>query len=163
MRGAECLLHAFFSWMRIWCREGGWKMTACKNTSGRALPVFLSVLMGTTGAIIFTLFFCAVLAKLIDGELVKQTAIVYTVPGILMAASFLGAQITCGRIGRNYLMCCLLSGFAYALSLLGITALFFDGAYHAVGATLPAALSGSVLRLLLAGRGERKKKRRKMR
>lgn len=108
-----------------------------------------------------TLLFALVLAKLVDSERMAFESIGYGIMALLLAASFLGALTAFGRIRRQRLLVCGLSGLVYFGLLLSITALFFGGQYDGVGVTALLVLAGCMSAGLLGlrqGRGGKGKK-----
>lgn len=110
-----------------------------------------------------TLLLAAVLAKLIASEIIEEGNIGYGVMILLLASSFLGAISAYGKIKRQRLVVCLLSGVLYMVILLAITALFFGGQYDAVGVTLLLVLGGCLSAGLIGIREKRGGKRGKIR
>ena len=109
-----------------------------------------------------TLVGAMVAAKMIDMGAMQHNSIGYAVLAILFLSSFLGAMIAAEKTKRQLIMVCALSGTAYFLILLGVTALFFDGQYEAVGVTALVVLGGSVLAAMNAVRPKRGGGRRKI-
>lgn len=106
-----------------------------------SLPGGLSI--GAAVSMGITLIAAALLAKLVDMEKLPWEKIGYGIMVTLLAASFLGAAAAYGRVKRQRLMVCLLSGVAYYGLLLALTALFFGGQYEAMGVTGALILAGS--------------------
>lgn len=103
----------------------------------------------------------ALLAKLVDSETIPWENIGYGVMVLLLLASFLGALTAYGKIKRQRLMVCLMTGGGYFAVLLAMTALFFGGQYDSVGVTFLLILAGSGTAGLLGlrqGRGEKKRR-----
>lgn len=126
------------------------------TTSG--IPAGLGI--GALLSLVCTLAGSAILAKLIDQEIVAEDAIGYGVIVILLISSFLGTIAAYGRIRRQRAMVCALSGAVYYLTLLAITALFFGGQYTGMGVTALVVLAGSGCAILLGmgkGRGGRQR------
>ena len=138
-------------------------MTVNQKPSGRAASMPAGLLTGTALSLGITLLLAALAAWLVLEEVIEETHIGYCVMVILMAASFLGALTACGRIKRQRLLVCMLSGSVYFLLLMSITALFFGGQYEAVGVTGILVFGGSMLAVLSSGSNSREGKRRKRR
>ena len=114
--------------------------------------------------LILTLCSSAVLAKLVEIQRIQEQNIGYSVIGMLLAISFLGAVLAAEKVKHQRLMVCLLSGVVYWCLLLAISALFFGGQYEAVGETGILILCGSAVAALLGlHRGNYKVIRRKKR
>lgn len=109
-----------------------------------------------------TLLLSAVLAKLVDTEIIPQERIGYGIMVLLLLCGFLGANEACRRIKRQYLIVSAISAGIYFLILLSITALFFGGQYSGIGVTAILILCGSLLAALArSGKGEGRKRRKK--
>lgn len=119
------------------------------------LAVGLGVSLAVTGAAI------GLLAKLVDAEVMPWENVGYGIMAMLLAASFLGAVAAYGKVKRQRLMICMLTGGTFFCVLLSMTALFFGGQYDGVVVSLLLILAGSGAAGLLGlrqGRGERRKR-----
>ena len=117
--------------------------------------------MGALFSVGATLVLTAVLAKLVEGETIPQEKIGYGIMVILVLSAFTGSMAAFGRIKRQRLLVCGLSGAIYFAVLMSMTALFFGGQYSAVGTTALLILLGSAAAALLGlkqGRGVKRKK-----
>lgn len=135
--------------------NGKQKYTGRSLSVPAGLAVGLGVSLGITGAVI------AVLAKLVDGEVMPWENIGYGIMAMLLIASFLGAMAAYGRIKRQRLMICLMAGGIFFCTLLAMTALFFGGQYDGVMVSFLLILAGSGAAGLLGlrqGRGDRRKR-----
>lgn len=133
--------------------KGKRKMTATTASMPGGLAVGGGVSLGVT------LLLSAVLAWLVHRETIAMENIGYGILVLLLMASFLGAETAFGRIRRQRLLVCGLSGLIYFALLLSITALFFGGQYSGVGVTALLILAGSGAAALLGlrrGRGGKK-------
>lgn len=122
------------------------------------------LLQGSCVGLGTTLVLAMLTAKLVDMGTLRVTAIGYCAIGILLASSFLSAVIATGRIKRQKMLVCGISGLIYYCILLGMTALFFDGQYRGMGVTALMVVCGvglAVLTVNRQGRGAGKGKRRK--
>lgn len=137
-------------------------MQTKQKYTGRTLSVpagigiGLAVSVGITGASI------AVLAKLVDSETMPWENVGYGIMVMLLAASFFGALIAYGKIKRQRLMVCLLTGAAFFGTLLALTALFFGGQFDGALFSFLLVLAGSGAAGLLGlrqGRGGAQKRR----
>ena len=141
-------------------------MVSNQRPTGRAVSMPKGLLLGELGSLAVTISATAVLAKLVDVEIVAWERVGYGGMLILLLSSAAGALISSQRIKHRILLVCVLSGAIYFGSLLGMTALFFGGQYEAVGVTGALITSGSMgIGLLVVGRGDRRsnQKRRKIR
>lgn len=117
--------------------------------------------MGGLVSLGITLAGSAILAWLVDEEMMAMESIGYGIMVMLLGASFLGAVTAYGKIRRRRLLVCAASGLVYIGILLSITALFFGGQYSGVAVTVLLVLAGSVAAGMLGlgqGRGGRRKK-----
>ena len=124
-------------------------MVANKKITGRAtsLPAGLAI-----GAV------CSLAATLILTAILK---VGYGIMVLLIVSSFAGAMISFGRIKRQRMLVCIVSGVIYFAMLMSMTALFFGGQYSAVGTTALLVLAGSGAAALLGlrqGRGSKRTK-----
>lgn len=118
------------------------------------------LLIGGVCALGGTLVLSAVLAKLVDIETIPQDKIGYGIMVLLLVCAFLGANVACGKIKRQYLIVSVISAGIYFAVLISITALFFGGQYSGVGVTAILVLCGSLLAALArSGKGEGRKRR----
>lgn len=135
-------------------------MVINRKPTGRAATIPIGLLTGGVAALLSTLTLSAVLAKLMEGEVLPSEYIGYGVMIMLLVSAFSGSAIACKRVKRQYLLTAALSGVAYVLMLLSMTALFFGGQYSAVGVTILLVFCGSLLAaMLFSGKGTGRKKR----
>ena len=132
------------------------------KATGKAYSMSGGLVIGTLMSLGVTLLGAAVLAKLIDGEILLENSIGYGIMVILVAASYLGAMMSYSKIKRQQLVVCMAAGLIYFLVLLSITALFFGGQYSAVGVTALLILCGCGLAVLSGTHKNRGGKRLKM-
>ena len=64
--------------------------------------------------------------------------------GILLTSAIIGSWIAMKKAKHKRIQISLLTGTGYYLSLLAVTALFFDGQYTAMGVTALLILGGSL-------------------
>ena len=88
---------------------------------------------------------------IVTGKIGEGTIGLVTTPTIILAAA-VGALIGSVIIKKMRLPMCLICGMCYLLSLLAITALFFDGQYQGIGLGLIAVLAGCVPVAFLPGK-----------
>ena len=128
--------------------------------TGRAASMPAGLLAGGICALAGTLVLSAILAKLVDMEVIPQDKIGYGIMVLLLLCAFLGANVACGRIKRQYLIVSAISAGIYFVVLICITALFFGGEYSGVGVTAMLVLCGSLLAAFArSGKGEGRKRR----
>ena len=100
----------------------------------------------------------ALIAKLVEGEGIPESSIGYAIMVTLMGAAFFGAMTASGRIKRQRLLVCSLSGLLFFGILMSMTALFFGGQYEAVGVTCLLVMGGSILPVFVGNRKNRRGK-----
>lgn len=132
-------------------------MITNRKITGRAASMPIGLLEGTLVSIMLTIMASAMIAKMVDREVLLWEHMGYGIMIALLTASMAGAIVSIHRIKRRVLLVAALSGLLYALVLLVITALLFGGQYEAVGVTLSLILGGSLAAgLICVRRGERK-------
>ncbi|MDD5954247.1 MAG: hypothetical protein PUD38_03500 [Firmicutes bacterium] len=108
------------------------------------------VMIGTSVSMAGTLIGTAACAALISSETIAAESIGYCAMVIVLLASMTGAAIGAGKAKKKRLYTCMLVAASFVLSLLAITALFFDGAYTGVWVTALVISAGSVASAFLA-------------
>lgn len=136
-------------------------MVTNRKPTGRAATIPIGLLTGGVTALASTLALTAVLAKLMEGEILPEEKIGYGVMILLLVSAFLGSAMACKRVRRRYLLTAALTGVVYVGILLSITALFFGGQYSAVGVTALLVFCGSLLAAMLFSRDGKGRKPRK--
>lgn len=124
-------------------------MTMNQKPTGLASPMPGGLAQGGMVSLGMTLILCAVLAKLLDSQMLPQENTGYGIMIIVVLSAWSGAAFASGRIRRRILMVCALSGVIYYGILLSITALFFGGRYSGAGETALLVICGSMLAFLL--------------
>ena len=119
-----------------------------KKQSLSGMPAGIAI--GSVSALVMTLAGTMVLTAIIIGEKIQQEQMVYGVAAVILLSSFRGAWITAGIAGGKRLICALISASVYMLTLLCITALFFDGIYGDIGVTC-LLIFGAAIAAALAG------------
>lgn len=141
-------------------------MTLNRKATGKAVSMPAGLAMGAAVSLGMTLGLAVVTAKLVDSGVVRETGIGYCAMGILLLSAMAGAMVSSGRIKRQRMAVCAMSGGIYYLTLLAMTALFFGGQYSGMGVTALVVLCGCALVLLpqlRKGRGQGRKAARKYR
>ena len=100
---------------------------------GTSLPY--SVLIGLSFCTVISAILIAVAAYLISAEMIEEGALVYCAMGILFLSSLAGTWISVKWSKKKRIVTGLVTGAAYYLCLIGITALFFEGRYRALSET----------------------------
>ena len=134
-----------------------------RKATGRASSMPIGVLAGGACALAGTMLTSAVLAKLVDMEIIPQDKIGYGIMALLLLCAFLGANEACRRVKRQYLIVSAISAGFYYSMLLSVTALFFGGQYSGMGVTAVLVLCGSLLAVFLRSGNREGRKRRKIR
>ena len=135
-------------------------MVANKKITGRATSLPAGLAIGAVCSLAATLILTAILAKLVEAETLPAEKVGYGIM-VLLVSSFAGAMISFGRIKRQRMLVCIVSGVIYFAMLMSMTALFFGGQYSAVGTTALLVLAGSGAAALLGlrqGRGAKRTK-----
>lgn len=100
----------------------------------------------------------ALLAGLLDREMISWEIAGYWILVMIMLSAYLGSVTACRKIRRQRLMICLMSALVYWGILLSVTALFFGGQFEAVGVTALLIMGGSICAALSGtGKGKRVK------
>lgn len=140
-------------------------MVRNQKPTGRAVSVPAGLATGAAFALVWTIAGAMLIAKLVDSEVMKQESIGYGAMVILVSASFSGAMLSYGRIKRQRVQMCLISGGIYFLLLAAMTSLFFGGQFSGAGVTVILVLAGSAAAILpgLHSGGGKSKRRYKIR
>lgn len=120
-------------------------MAVNQKLTGRTMSMPGGLAVGGVCSLLVTCVCAAVIAWLVAEERMPEPAIGYGVMVLLLLASFTGAMAAWGKIKRQRMLVCLLSGAVYFGTLLAITALFFGGQFGAVGVTALMVLCGCAL------------------
>lgn len=140
-------------------------MVTTKKATGRAMSIPGGLALSAAVSLGVTLILSAVVAKMVDAELMGEGAIGYGSLVTLLTASISGAAFAAMKIKRQRLMVCLLSGLVYYITLLGITALFFGGQYQGMGITALVIAGGCGTVILMGmkqGKGKEIRHRKKL-
>ena len=103
------------------------------KASDKAIGIPTGIALGTLISVLISLGGAAVTAWLVSTENVGEGSFGTAAMVIVALAAAVGAWLCSTVIKRLRLQMCLLSGACYFLSLLGMTALFFDGQYQGIG------------------------------
>lgn len=133
-----------------------------QRRTGRASSMPTGLAAGAVTSVLITILGSAVLAKLVDGEMLQESSIGYGIMIMLIGAACLGAMVSCNKVKRQRLLVCMASGGIYFGMLLCITAMFFGGQYSGVGVTALLIFCGSFLAVLPGFREKRGGKRVKL-
>ena len=108
-----------------------------------------TIAVSTLTSITVTVILAAVLAFFMNTEKISEESIGYAGMAILLVSSFLGAITAERNSNINRFAAVYISGGAYFLILICITALFFDGMYYGVWVNLLMILCGSSMVIIL--------------
>ena len=133
-------------------------MTVPYKPTGRTMSMPAGVMLGAGWAFLWTIAASIILAKLIDTEVIAESAVGYCSIVILLTASALGSTLAWKKIRRQRALVCAIAGGVYFLELIALTCLLFGGRFQAVAVTagLIAAGSGTVI---LSGLGKPQRKK----
>lgn len=123
-------------------------MKISEKASGKALSIPMGVMWGTTAATVVTLIGAGLISKLIDKEWMIWEHMGYAVMILLLAASWIGSNISHRKTKRRRVFVCVITGLVYLIVLMAVTALFFGGQYSGVGETVLLVLCGCMLAAL---------------
>lgn len=135
------------------------KPSGMAKSMPKGLGLGLGVSMGITVAA------CTLLSWMILSGKAEWDVMGYGVIGVLLAASYTGATVSCRAIKHRKLLVCILSGVLYLCALAGITALLFGGRLDGVWISAMLIAGGTGLAALVhcaekQEKGRRRKKRR---
>ena len=88
-------------------------MTMNQKPTGTAMSMPAGLAVGGIWSLVVTIGLSALIAKLIDREVIEQRSIGYFVIGILLSASITGALQSYRKIKRRRMFVCLISGMIY--------------------------------------------------
>lgn len=137
-------------------------MVRTKINTGKAASMPGGLALGAGVSVAVTLVLSAIIAKLVQMEVLRQDQIGYAVMVLLITASSLGAAIAQGKVKHQRVLVCMLSGLIYYVILICITALFFGGQYTGFGVTGLLILGGAGTTALLSGRRKGRGGKRKL-
>jgi len=115
--------------------------TAWSIPGGIAAGLGISMMIALLGS--------ALLAWLITGERLDISSIGYGGGLILILSSAVGAWFAAAKVKAKQLILTVIFACCYVILLLAVTALFFDGQYQGIGATLVCVFLGAGGMLLL--------------
>ena len=118
------------------------------DKTGRTSSVPAALATGVLVSFGIVMSGAAMIATLIQKEVLEENLIRYGIPLVLITASYMGCRVAYGRIKEKKLMISMLCGVMLYSLLLAITALFLGGQYDGIGVTGLLILCGSVLNSL---------------
>lgn len=138
-------------------------MVTSKKATGKAASFPAGLATGAAVSVTVMLASIAVLTTLISKEMLQWEKVGYGIMLLLIISSWAGASVSCYRIKHQLLLVAALSGVLFFAILIGITALFFGGQFHAVGVTGLLTVGSAVAAGLISARGEGRKAYKKRR
>lgn len=140
-------------------------MVANPKFTGQSKSMPIGLALGWGISLGITILGSALLSMLILNGTINWKHSGYGVMVVLLLSSYVGASFAAGALKSRRLLVCMLSGVLYLFTMLGITALFFDGQYEAVSITSALIVGGSMCAALVHSaekknfRGTHKKRR----
>lgn len=122
------------------------------STSGIPAGIFA----GLITALLITILLTAVTAVLIAGEKVGEDKALLGSAASLLLSAALGGICAANVAGERKMIVCLIHGAAYYVTLLCVTAMFFEGRYENILTTGLLILGASVSVGLLGMRGRKR-------
>lgn len=135
-------------------------MAANRKVTGKAAALPVGIGIGVLASLAVTLLGSALAAYLIHSEKIGENTIGGSAMVILAAASVIGALVACQRVKRMRVQVSMITGAAYYITLLAMTALLFGGQYDGMGVTALVVLAGCGVSALLGVRGGKGRKMR---
>ena len=133
-------------------------MTVNHKVTGTAWSTPAGLAFGGAVSLGITMLLSALAALMVLRGHLSPDSIGYCSMAILLLSAAAGSAGAIGKIKRCRVRMCMAAGAIYYGSLLVITALFFGGVYHGMGATALMVLCGSgLVSLLGAGSGGRRR------
>ena len=124
-------------------------MRITQKVTGRSMTIAGGVGVGVLLSVTLTVVGSAILAGIINGEIIKENGLGYGAIVILLISSIVGALAAWKCVRHRRLLVCSLTGAGYYAALLGLTGLFFGGQYHGMGVTALVVLAGTGCTMLL--------------
>lgn len=116
-----------------------------KLTANKTISIPGSIAVGTAVSMIVTLIAAAILAVLIESGKLSPEAMGYGVFALLMVSSVVGAIFASKQFEFKKMIVSMLTAMCYFVSLLCITALFFDGVFGGVPVTALVVIAGGLV------------------
>ena len=124
-------------------------MKSNKKTTRKRAGIPAGIMVGVLVSVMTTLLSSFVLSWLISSEKVSLDVGNNGIVIVLLAVSFFGSLTAVSVVKRLRTQICLMTGGAYYLTLLTVTAVFFDGRYKGCGIAAILVLIGCGLSVLL--------------
>jgi putative membrane protein (TIGR04086 family) len=123
---------------------------------GRTSGIPAGIFAGVITALLITILLAAVTAVLIAGEKIgEDKALFGSAASLLLGAAF-GGICAANVAGERKMIICLIHGAVYYVTLLCVTAVFFEGRYENIWITGLLVLGASISVGLLVMRGRKR-------
>ena len=116
-----------------------------KKVSGTAIGIPAGLGLSTLISLVITLAGAALLAYMMTSEKIGEGAMGFSAMMIQAIASVAGAWCAVSVVKRLRLQMCMMAGACYYLTLLAMTALFFEGRYQGMGVSALIILAGCAI------------------
>ena len=123
-----------------------------KEQQNREGNLAVSVVIGMGISVAVSLLGAIVITVLTMNEMIADQTIDYCVLALILIASIVGNLVSMLLEKRKLMIISIATSIAFALVLLAITAMFFEGQYHGVAATLLVIIGGGISSMLIVGR-----------
>ena len=117
-------------------------MRLSKKVTGNAKGIPLAIALALGAAVSITVLGAAVISFLLESEKAGEGSVGYAAMITLFLSSVAGAWLAARLSKKMRLQVCLLTGGAYYLTLLAMTALLFGGQYERLGVSALITLAG---------------------
>ena len=134
------------------------------NVKAKALAMPAGIGIGLGAGLVITIVGAVLLAFALARETMSVETMGYGIMVVLFIATFLSSMVAMWCIKHRKMQVSLITAGAYLLSLLAMNALFFDGQYQGVGATvIVVAIAGVTAAFIGSGGGKTAKHKAKFR
>ena len=113
-----------------------------QKTSRRSIPIAMGI--GLLTSTVITFVGTMIVAALVASQKLTDEQMPYGAAAILLAASMIGSCVTAMDFKEKRFWMCMAGGGLYILTLLCITAFYFDGGYQGVWVTSLMILGSSI-------------------
>lgn len=124
-----------------------------KKATGTAPSILRAVVFGITASCVCAMLWATVLAKLLDGEVIKMETVGYWAMAAHVTAVLAGGLFAAGRAGHLRTWTMGITGAGYYICLLLVNALFFGGQFTGLGDTFLLVAAAVGVGTLAAGKG----------
>lgn len=124
-----------------------------KKANGTAPSILRAAVFGTGTSCICAILWAALLAKLLDGEVIEMETVGYWAMAAHVTAVLAGGLFAAGRAGHRRVWAVGITGAGYYICLLLVNALFFGGQFTGLGVTFLLVAAAVGAGTLTAGKG----------